>query len=400
VAGLATLLAPVYLSFGLLLTTNAFDPLLWTFVAYCAVRVIRDDDERWWLLAGIAAGVALEAKYGVALYLVALLAGVLATGARRSLRSAHFYVGAALGVLIALPSFVWQWAHGWPFVELLRAGAAGKNVVLGPLAFALEQLLLMQPLAAVVWLAGLGALLFSPALRPYRFLGIAFVVFVLLEFALHAKGYYTTPAYATLFAAGGAALELWLQPLVARAAVIAALVVGGLLLLPLSLPVLPPATFVAYERALHLRDQPSEHQAQGALPQIYADMFGWPELARDVARVYRALPPADRARAAIFTDNYGEAGAIDFFGPDLGLPGALSGHNNYFLWGPGTYDGSVVIRIGSTIDDLHRRCASVELAGVHDHQYAMPYERHLPIWVCRGLRVPLAKLWPQTKHYE
>jgi hypothetical protein len=399
VAGVATLLAPVYLSFGLLLTTNTLDPLLWTFVTYSAARVVRDDDERWWLLAGIAAGIALEAKYGIAVFLFALFIGVLATGARRSLRLPHIYVGAALATLIALPSIAWQWAYGWPFVELLRAGSSGKNVVLGPGAFVSGQILILEPFAAVVWIAGLGALLFSPVLRPYRFLGVTFVVFVLLEFALHAKAYYPAPAYATLFAAGGVALERWLRPAAVRAFVVGALVLAGLVLAPFALPVLPPAAFIAYERALHLHDQPSEHLAQAELPQTYADMFGWPELARDVARVYRSLPPAERARAAIFTDNYGEAGAIDFFGADLGLPGALSGHNNYFLWGPGPYDGSVLIRVGSSEADLRRRCATVALGALHDAPYAMPYERHLPIWICHGLHPPLPKLWPQLKDY-
>lgn len=399
VAGLTTLLAPVYLSFGLLLTTNALDPLLWTLVAYCAARVVHDDDERWWLPAGIAAGIALEAKYGIVPFLVALFVGLVATGARRSFAFPHFYVGALLGALIALPSVVWQWSHGWPFAELLRAGASGKNVVLGPAQFAASQLLLLGPLAAIVWVPGLAAFLLSPALRPYRFLGAAFVVFVALEFALHAKGYYATPAYATLFAAGGVALERYVSARAARIAVAGAVALQGLVLAPFALPILSPPAFIAYSRALHVTEQPTERHAQSVLPQTYADMFGWPELARDVARVYRALPARDRERAGVFTDNYGEAGAIDFFGPDEGLPGALSGHNNYFLWGPGPYDGSVLIRVGSTADDLRRRCASVVLGGVHDHPYAMPYERHLPIWVCRGLREPLPKLWPQVKDY-
>ena len=126
---------------------------------------------------------------------------------------------------------------------------------------------------------------------------------------------------------------------------------------------------------------------------------GWPEMAETVARVYNSLPADIRPKTAIFAQNYGQAGAIDFFGPKYGLPPAISGHQNYWIWGPRGYTGESVIVMAGRLDDLNRRFTSVEKVAHVEHPYSMPYE-HFDVYYCRGLRQPLAEIWPQVKNWD
>jgi hypothetical protein len=232
------------------------------------------------------------------------------------------------------------------------------------------------------------------------------VVFYVLLLALKAKNYYLAPIYPLLFAAGACGLESLLERAPAtrgrawpRFALLALVAVAGALLAPLALPLLSPAGYVAYSRTLGTEPPRTEVAHRGRLPQVFGDQFGWPELAAEVARIYHALPPRERAVAAIFANNYGEAGAINLFGPALGLPTAISAHQTYFFWGPRGNRGDVVIVLQDDREDLERLCASVEEAGRHDHPWGMA-EENGPIFVCRGLRVPFEQLWPSLKKWN
>jgi hypothetical protein len=176
-------------------------------------------------------------------------------------------------------------------------------------------------------------------------------------------------------------------------------VVAGAITAPLVLPLLSPENYVAYGRALGIEPPKTEVAHAGPLPQMFGDQFGWPELVAEVARIYDALPPQERARAAIYTGNYGEAGAINLFGPRYGLPTAITGHQTYFFWGPRGATGEVVIVLQGTRERLEQRCVSVEEAGRHFHPWGMA-EENRPIHVCRGLKTPLPELWPRLKHWN
>jgi hypothetical protein len=184
-----------------------------------------------------------------------------------------------------------------------------------------------------------------------------------------------------------------------RPAIAAVAVAGGALMLPLVEPILPEQTYVAYVKALHIHPVESEHNRNAELSQDFADMHGWNELVDAVARVYDGLPAATRGRVTIVASNYGEAGAIDVFGPRLGLPHAVSGHNQYFLWGPGDGDGRYVIDVNGDVGADRKLCENAWVAATVSARYAMPYERDLPIVVCRGLRIPLAEIWLRQKVY-
>jgi hypothetical protein len=401
-SGLAVLLGPVFLVNGLLLSTDMLQPLTWLGCSWCLTRLAQTRDERWWLPFGAIVGVSFQSKYLIAFYVVGLAIGAVATPLRRSLLRPWVYAGAAIALLIAAPNLAWQATHGWPFLEIASAGAAGKNLTLSPLAFIGQQALLVGPASAPLWLAGLWSLSTrspEPELRVFR---VAYVGMATIFLASHGKAYYLAPIYPTLFAAGGVAVESWFAGRVFRWIVTCVIVVTGLATLPIVLPVLPPDRLVRYSRALGLAPSATatERGAQSVLPQYFADMFGWREMAAEVSKVYRALPAIDRKDAVFFGRNYGEAAALDIYGPSFEGPPAISGHNTYFLWGPNGFSGAVVIVVGGDASRLARIFNDIQIMGRIDNPYAMPYETNIPIYVLRSPRASISEIWPALKHYE
>ena len=384
---------------GVLLTTDVFQPLVWTASTLFICRLAtRGEDLGTSVWLGVALGVGALSKYSIAFFAFAVLMGLLLTPTRHVLRTRSFQAAVVMGVVLGAPSVVWQLTHGLPFLELLRNGSHGKNVVLGAEAFALAQLKMLNPFFAPVWLVGLWTVWRRAELR---WIGICYLVLYCVFFLLHAKDYYLMPIYPVLFAAGAAQLASWTRGArILRGAIAGVGLATGLLALPMGLPILPIDTFIRYEEALHITPTAAEHQKLKRLPQYWADMFGWPELAASMAKVYGTLSDEERRRAYILVDNYGEASAINFFGPALGLPPAISGHNAYFTWGPGTnLDADVMIDMNATVEDDSKFCADARLGGTHHSEYAMPYESNLSIVVCRGCYEPLWKVFPKQRHF-
>jgi Dolichyl-phosphate-mannose-protein mannosyltransferase len=394
IAGIAVMLGTASVA----LSTDAPGMWLWPLAILFVLRILKEERPALWLAVGASVGLCLETKYSVVFFAVALIAGLLATPERRILRTPWFFGGIALAVVLAAPSGIWQASHGYPMIELLRNGAAGKNVVLSPLEFVVRQLWLNNPVLSLVWIAGL---VYAFRISTLRWLGWTYVALMVLMISLHAKDYYPAAVYIALFGMGGILIEsITVGRVGARAAIVAAAVVTGIVLLPASMPILSESQYVAYAQALHLQPPAEENKHIGLLPQEYADMHGWPELAAAVTRVYYALPPVERQYAAVYTGNYGEAAAIDFFGQTSVLPPAISGHNQYFLWGPHGHDGSVVITVGGNPAVLKKYFRSVTLASVFHNPHGMPYEDELPIFICRHSYRPFSELWPLVKHYD
>jgi hypothetical protein len=405
IAALAVLVAPIWLALHSIDTMNALEQLFWTGCAWIVLRIVRDDRPQLWLLFGAVAGFGMLNKHSVAFFGVAVAAAVLLTRERRALRSPWLWLGAVLSGLIFLPNLVWVVQHHFPHFEMLaNVKREGRDVSLGPLPFLAQQVLLMNPLTLPLWLGGLAWLLFDREGRRYRVLGIAWLGVMAEMLLLDGRPYYPAPAYPMLLAAGSVGLEGWLAaPLWRRWRTVQPVYAGllalsGAVLAPLFTPLLPPETLIRYSRAIGMSQPRIENHRLGPLPQLMADRFGWKEMAEEVARIYRSLPPADRARAAIFGQNYGQAGAIDLFGPALGLPPAISGHLSYYLWGPRGYTGDVMIVLDDERPTLERLFRSVELAGHVHHPYSMPYQ-HFDVFVCRGPRQSLAALWPRIKRF-
>lgn len=396
-AAAAAALSPALAGVTATLTTTTFEPLAWTAYAFLIARAVLREERQALLWAGLVAGISMEMKYGIVMWAVPMVLGLLLTRARKILAWREFWVGVVLAALVAAPSLIWQAIHGWPFLAVI---AEHKKTIFtgGPLTFTLQQVAAVNLALAPLWFAGLIGPCLQPALKPLRFLSIAFAGAALLDWVTGGKDYYLFAAYPTLFAVGGAACArinrsvaaIWLA---AAAAVFA-------LLAPLALPLLDPPALARYLQATHLRPPPDELAAVGApLTQVFSDELGWRELEKKVAAAYRSLPDAERSRAAILAVDYGEAAAIDFYGKADGLPPALSGEDQYFLWGSHGYDGSVILHINGNERSWRRFCKRLEVIGTFGAPYAMPYENGRPILLCHGLRANLTQTWERFKRY-
>lgn len=402
IASLGALAAPVYIALHGFFSMNALDLLFWTLAAWALVRVIEEPTSGRWALLGVILGLGLQNKLSMLWFGAGLAVALIVTAQRRALRTPGPYLAAGLAFLIASPYLLWQVAHGWPTLEFMRNATGRKMVSVSPLTFLGDQLLAMNPLEVPLWLGGLLWLLLAPSARRWRPLAVIFLaVFAILISGGKARMYYLSPAYVPLLAAGGIALSRgvarhrWLV-----ATYLAAIASSGLLLAPLGAPLLPPDVYVRYARTLGVGPRAEEHSAVGALPQVLADRFGWRELASDVAAVVATIAPGERESARIYTTNYGRAGAIELYGVRDRLPRVISGHNNWYLWGPGEGEPAVIVIVGGRIEDHRGDFDDVMQVSTHHCEWCMPYENEVPIFVGRGLKEPVAKLWPATKDFN
>ncbi len=402
-AALAALIAPGILGADGLLTMNAFEPLFWMGCAYLLIRLIKTQDTKLWIWFGVLAGFGLENKYSMLIFGSGLVLGLLLTPERRLLANRWLWVGGAIAFLIFLPNLIWNVQHHFPFLELqANIRANGRDIPLGPVAFFVQEILLMHPLTLPIWLGGLWFYFFSRAGKPFRANGWAWIFTAAVIVTLSPRVYYLFPAFPVLFAAGGVLWEqLLARPKLAwiKLAYPALMLLGAAVLAPLAIPVLPPETYIRYSTAIGLQQPRIENHELGPLPQIFGDQFGWEEMAATVARVYNSLPPDVRARTAIFAQTYGQAGAVDLFGPKYGLPPAISAHQSYFLWGPRDYTGESMVVMDDRKERLQELFASVQYAGHVEHPYSMPYN-HFDVYYCQGMHPPLAALWPQLKRWN
>ncbi len=399
-AALAAAIAPALIALTQIMTTSTFEPLAWTAAAYLIARAAILDERRALLWAGLATGIAMQAKYGIDIWLIGLLAGLLATPARRILATRECFVGLAIASGIAIPSLIWQTLHDWPFLQVMMHHSAGHTNLTGnPLQFEILQAFAMNIALAPLWLTGLIAPFATKRLRPARFLAIAYLAAAIIDIAAGGKDYYLFPAYPALFAIGAAACanlpKLVIIPWMLTAGALSAIAA------PIVLPILDPPALAAYMDKYHLHPKPDELAAIGApLTQVFSDELGWRSLEKTVAGIYRALPPGDQKRAAIVASNYGEAAAIDVYGAADNLPPALSGQDQYYLWGPRGHDGAITIHISGDPERWRPNCASLDIVATFGAPLTMPYENNRPIFICRGLRVPLTEAWPLFKRFQ
>jgi 4-amino-4-deoxy-L-arabinose transferase-like glycosyltransferase len=393
-AAVAAMLAPISLAASSLFQYVSFDFLWFVLLAYCVIRLVDSSDGRWWLAIGAAIGLGALTKYAVAFYVAGLVAGVLLTPLRAQLRSKWLWIGAALSIVIALPNLLWELQHDFITLDFLRFIHA-RDVRIGRTgSYWIDQLQVStNPFALPLWLLGLYVLLFSGRGRRYRILGWMAVVPVALFALANGRGYYTGPLYPMLLAAGAADLQRILsmpRPAIRRLgwSVAVLLLVAGTIVVPIVLPLVP----------IHSRYWAFVNENNGDL----REEVGWPELTAEVARIWSTIDPAERAQAGIYCGNYGEAGAIDLYGPAYGLPPVISGINSYWLRGPGNPSPTTLLVVGATRPDLEKACASVQLAGHITNTAGVSNEeteRHPDIFVCRQFRQPLAKVWPRLRSF-
>jgi hypothetical protein len=406
-AATGTLVTLVFLADGSLFSMDAFDQLWWSVVAYLVIRIIKRGDKRLWCVVGLVDGVGLLTKLSMLFFVSALLVSFLVFGSNRSyLRSRWLMLGAVIAFLIFLPFIIWNVTNGFQTVQFYLSfkGFAGGG---GPLNFFVSQILDMNPVNLPLLAGGLIFYLRSPLGKNYRPLGLAFILLYIFMTLIDAKPYYLLPVYPMLFAAGARYIEQcrFSGPKILAGydstRYLTVMIIVAIVFAPLVMPILPPASYVnSYGALSGIGNSGAGSQTGGPFPQYLGDRFGWNTMVSTVLSVYNSLPTIERSQACIFTSNYGEASALNFLGRTYGLPAAISGHNNYYVWGPGSCSLSVIITVGVNQTQLQEFYASVVQKATITCEYCMNSENNLPVYVCTQPLFTSGFNWSLVKHYD
>ena len=402
-AAFTILCTPIYLTFDNFFSMNSFEPVFWMTCAAIVLRILNGGDEKLWLLFGLVAGLGVLNKHSMLFFGSGLTIGLLLTRARWVFRSIWIWAGAGIVVLLFLPNLLWEIQNNYPTIQLLHTVIGTKYSTVTPLEFVAQQALLTHPLAAPVWLLGLWFFLRDEIGKRFAFLAIAYFVVLCEMVWLHGKIYYLAPAYVMLLAGGSVWIErrllprtgAWLKPVL-----VLPLLIGAAIAAPLAMPILPVQQAIKYCAFWDVKSVHVENVPLGDLPQLFGDMFGWEEQVQAMARAYRSLPEPEHGKAALLAYNYGEAGAIDYFGKHYGLPKAISGHNQYGYWGPHGNSGEVIVAIGFTAERLQRSFGDVQPFETISPAHAMPEETNLTIYICRKPTQNLVAAWKEWMYLD
>ncbi len=380
--------APVVTGSGHLLSTTTFDLPAWALLTWLLVRILRTGDQRLWLAAGLAAGLGLMDTDLIAFLIIAVVAALAVAGPRMPFRSPWFYAGGALALAIWSPYLAWQASHGWPELTVARSIAAGQSGTSASWWLIVpEQFVLVSWYFSPVWIAGLVRLFRDSGLRWCRTVGVAYPVLAVAFMVTGGKPYYLAGMFPVLLAAGAERAVRWLgreQARLRRGLMVTAFALS-IAELPITLPVLPVS-------AVHATPIVALNYDAG-------ETIGWPAFVREIAAVYRSLPASQRATVTVLASNYGEAGAVDRFGPSDGLPRAYSGHMSFWYWGPPPASATTAIVVGYPRGQLGF-CGSVRLATrLSNHEQASDDEQGVPAWICRNLHASWRAIWPSQRSF-
>ncbi|QWF79408.1 ArnT family glycosyltransferase [Amycolatopsis sp. CA-230715] len=379
-ASCATAASVIPLGIGHLLHTYTIDGLVWTSTCWLVIRLVRTGSQRLWLAIGLVLGVGALTRYLVPLLVIALLAGLLVTGPRTVLRSRYLLGGVAIAAVLAVPTVAWQAANGWPELSM----AYSLFNIEDPVSFLVGQFYNIGPLLIPVWIVGLVALVRRREWRRYRFLAVAWLVVLGVLLAFGTQAIYMTGILTVMLAVGCVVVAEWAATAAKRAVVGVALVGNALIAAVLMLPLMP--------MELYVRNPVLEGLGMAVL-----DQSDWPrQLAARTAEVYGTLPPTERERTVLLGENFSQAGALDRFGPEYGLPTAYSGHNSYADFGVPTDDKTVVIAFGAERDKLAPLFGSCDARGTFDYPYAR-LDRGKEFLVCHNPVAPWSQLWPKIR---
>ncbi|HXY23159.1 MAG TPA: glycosyltransferase family 39 protein [Candidatus Acidoferrum sp.] len=384
---------PVCLGGGALMQYVAFDYLFWVLTAYFVVRLLKSDDPRWWLAIGAAIGLGMLAKYTMGFFTIGLVVGLVLTPARRYLKSKWLWLGVGLSILIFLPNLLWQAQHHFVSLDFLQHIHA-RDVRQGRTTYFLPDQLRYTLFVLPLWLTGLYFYLVSAKGARFRMLGWMYVVTLALFVIAKGRGYYMLPGYPMLYAAGSVHGEQWLATIRRSSATI----IRALAWTALSANVIVTMLFFMPVSRINSRLWNIENAGNGDL----REQLGWEELTQTTAQIRDTLSPDDRAHLGILAGNYGEAGAINLFGPRYGLPRAISGIDSFWQRGYGDPPPQTLIVIGISRGYLDKHFTSCQLAGHTGNQFGVKNEEtedHPDIFVCRGLLQPWPEFWKDFRYY-
>ncbi|MFE2872854.1 ArnT family glycosyltransferase [Embleya sp. NPDC059259] len=376
----------IVLGVGHLWSTATLDILAWLLVAWFLLRLLRTGDGRWWLAVGAAVGGAMLNKYLVGYLVVALLVGLLAVGPREVLRSRLLGAGVAVAVLLSAPGLIWQAGHDWPQFTV-AGGISTDDGVENRILFVPLQIAYLSPLFVPIWVAGGVRLWRSAELRWARSILPGYLVLCVLVIGSGGKSYYALPLLLVLVAAGCEPTVRWAASRPGRRLPVGSmLVVATVTSAVISLPLLPVGRVNA---------------VIGINPE-QGEQIGWPELADAAAVAWVQIPAEQRDRAVLFAGNYGEAGALDRYGPARGLPKPYSGHMSFADWGPppDRADGPVVVVREGEVTRRYRDFVGCRLVTRVDNGMGVDNEeQHAVVELCAGTAKPWSRLWPELRHF-
>jgi 4-amino-4-deoxy-L-arabinose transferase-like glycosyltransferase len=389
VAAITVGIAPAALGMGTMLMYISFDYLWWVLVAYLTIRLLRSENQRWWIGIGAVIGLGMMTKYTMAFCVMGIVIGVLLTRIRRHLFSPWLWGGVAISLLIFLLNLIWQLRHDFISLEFL-SNIHNRDIAWGRTGgYIVEQLFVSaNPFTIPVWIAGLYFYFFAPQGKRFRLVSWMYIVPLVLFLVLQGRSYYLSPAYPMLLAAGSVFGERWFNTLKVGPARIVrritwwALAVGGSVAAVLVLPI-APINSTLWNLANEMHDN-------------FAEQIGWPELVETIADIYTGLPVEERSLTGILTINYGEAGAVNLYGPVYGLPEAISGMNSYWWRGYGNPPPHTLIVVGYNRDTTAQFFELCNLAGHIENRYGVENEETMyfsNIFVCRGLRDTWPEFW-------
>ena len=401
----AYMLGVIYLRINLFLMPVTFDLLFFVLAVYLLIRIIKRESPGLWILLGVVTGIGLLNKYTMLLFGFGTALGFLLTPLRKYYKNKWLWIAALIALVIWSPNLIWQNQNGWPFFEHMRVLARTQLSNMNPLIFLLTQILMIF-YAAPIWLIGLFSLFFSRQYRPYRIIGWIYVSILIVLLLLNGKIYYLAPAYPMLLAAGAVAIERyvvktrknWL-----KAVSLAVIILGGLSLIPVGLPVLSVQGSIRYfsfgSKYMGIGEALRWETGKfHELPQDYSDMLGWEEMVATVAKTYHSLPEAESKNCAVFASNYGEAGAIDYYGSRYALPPCISKGGSFWDWGYRNYKGKSVIIAGFNKEDVLCFYHSAETGATFTYPHAR--ESGMPVFIGRDPKMPIAQIWQILKKYR
>ena len=395
VAGLCVLLSGMNLVIFSFYTMNAIDIVVWAIAAYLIVRILENESLLLWALFGLTIGIGFLNKVSVLWLVSGFGLSLLIPPRHRFLARPGPWVALAVLALFALPHTIWQSQHGWPTKEFVENALKEKLLPISPWEFFGQQAVVVNVFAVPVIIAGI-VFGFKKENRTWLPLSIIFLTVVLILLASgKSRVNYLAPAYAFVLPMGALAIEQWFKARkIKKRWAYVALVSASPLYLSLGLPWMSPnaMTWVISKSPIQ---PPVEEKGPKSAMQGWSDMFGWPELARDVQVAMIQLQPEERSKVAIVTKNYGEASALEHFG----LNRVLCGHNNFWLWGPQDWNGEVAVFVNHWPPEVTELFDSFELIGTVDAPNAVPEQNGSPIWVARGLKVPVQVFWKKIRRY-
>ena len=401
---IAVALAPEILGNHTIYSMNSFDFLFWSLTAFMLILIIQNENKNLWILLGFILGLGLLNKVGVLWLCFGVFIALLLTPYRKHLKTFSPWLSFLIAFIIFIPFIIWNFTHDFAHLEFIKNALKYKYSGLTAMDFIAGQFMNLNPFSSIVWIAGLYFFFFNKEGKKYMMIGILYLsVFLILILNGHSKAGYLAPAYPMLYAGGGILIEKvsqlknwrWF-----RFVVVTLLLAPGILFIPFALPILPVQKYISYSKTLGQAPSTSENKELAELPQFYADMFGWKDLAKDVSNVYESLSENEKETTVVYCNNYGEAGAIEYYSKTFELPPVVCPHNNYWFWWDLNKKVTTVIVLDGKEEDHLSSLKEVKVVAIHKSKYSMPYENNLSIFVCRGLKRSIKEIHKSDKHYD